>query len=233
MILDKIIDTIIRGVNGGKNVQGNIIDPKFVSQSLLPYRAEIAYRNIKRDKRLNNIWYQRYHLIYQPLLQASAPPGTVVFPVPAYIQLDTFDGVQYCGSKDMCNGWIRVKSVQQYSNLLTNKITNPKNNPELTYFMLDMSNRWVVVFNVPTVREGTIYGVQADPLEEPLPGYMGEYNKAKDNYPIDEGDLVELIELLKRDMGFMKAFKPAIAYDNPEGQAENPFPKAQQQAPPQ
>lgn len=226
MTLPKIKDTIQRFIDGLKTVQGSVIDPKFLDSGILHYRAEIAYRNYKRDGGLNDLYYQRINLLPNISLQYSAPSGSILMTqpqqdnkpafIPSFIKLGVYDGIQYCGSRDG-HAWIRIKNRQQLSNLLANKITNPKNNPCLTYFLWAPANRWMEIYNDSTVGEGMMYAVVADPSQ------VTEYNKDTDDFPMDEGDLVELIELMKKDLIEGKAFKPAIEWDKPTGNAEHPF----------
>ena len=97
MILPKIKDEIARSIGGNKETQGSIIDPKFLDAAIISYRAEIAYRNYKRDNGLSDIYYQRINLIYENALQSSAPDCSVIFTIPPFIKLGSYDGIGYCG----------------------------------------------------------------------------------------------------------------------------------------
>ena len=218
MKLAKIQDEIARSVGGNKETQGSIMDPKFISAAIISYRAEIAYRNYKRDRGLSDIYYQDIPLILDEDFQVNAPDcDSVVFEIPAFIKLGEYDGVLYCGGIDGQSPWLRVKDMGQLGRLQNNPITKFKNNPGEVYFLPLYMQNMVVVWNRPTLVEGKIRGVVNDPTK------VKEFNKDEDEYPIDEGDVVELIELIKRDIIQNKAFKPNIEWNQPTGQAENPF----------
>jgi len=229
MILPKIRDLIQRYVDGLKTTSGSIIDPKFLDSALNPYRAEIAYRNFKRDKGLNDIYYQDWNLILDTNLQADAEEGTVIFTVPPWIKLGDFDGLGYVGAKDLKDRWIRIKSPMQLSNMQLDPISNLCNNKGYTYYMPNLANKQIIVYNNTTVQQGTVHAVFADPCD--LSILSQDYNKDVDNWPMDEADIVEAIELLKRDLIEGRAYKPNLEMNEPRGGAENPFKQSVQQTP--
>ena len=219
MILPKIRDLMQRMVDGLKTTSGSIFDPKFLDSGLVVYRAEIAYRNFKRDKGLNDIYYQDFNLILDPNLQANAPEGAVVYNIPAYIKLGDFDGLGYVGSKDFRYKWIRIKNPMQLANINLLPGSALCNNPQYTYYMPNMHNKQIIVWNNPTNQEATAHAVWADPCDLSVIGQ--DYNKDVDNYPIDEGDVVEIIELLKQDLITGKAFEPNLKYNQPSSESQN------------
>lgn len=232
MILAKIRDEIARSVGGNKDVQNSVMDPKFLDAGIISYRAEIAYRNYKRDKWLNEQYYQEIKIIANPDLQLSAPCDGVILTqqmgnvIPPFVKLGNYDGISFCGSIDG-QAWVRIRNKAQLSNIQNHPLTNFRSTPKITYFLWDAANRWIVAYNKPTLLSGVLSAVVADPTQ------VVEFNKETDDYPIDEGDVVELIELMKRDIIENKAYAPSIKWNGPDGEAQHPFKQTIQQTPQQ
>lgn len=235
MTRDEVIFSILADTGGGQAQQSTKLDFGYIKKSLPSYRAtwiEKDYMRQASPRQLNPYCYQTVFLKYDPLLQASAPTGSVIYKVPPFIGLDNDDGIRFGGtlggtntqpinSRPCIKQWIRLYNRSKLATIQSHSYTRMENNPDDVYFLYNNNNGIVEVYNCPLNTEGKLEGILADPVDAP------QFNAAVDQYPIDVNSIAGIREIIYIQRTSVDAASPT---DNKfetaaEGQTRPPYAK--------
>jgi hypothetical protein len=229
MTLPNIIDALNRNVSGGSTNQLVQLDPKYIKAMVHSFRALQAEKDYKKNNlNINDAYYQRFYLKYDPNLQSSAPVGSVIFSfLPTFSFLGE-DGIRFGGSLGGTNTqpvnarpcikqWTRIMGRAKFATIQSHPYTRIENNPKKVYFLPNNFEGTLEVYNDTLITEGVIEGVFPDPTQ--VPGF----NEEVDNYPMPEDSLPELKSLIYEDrLAIVKTTKPNDESD-PQHTTERPL----------
>lgn len=107
MILDKLIETIIRTPSGGSMTDENKLDRDFVASNIHQVRADAMVEWFGKKGSIHDLWFQEYTPTFNVPLQTSGD-CIVRFKCPPVINLSASrDGFEYVGTVDDLNHFPR------------------------------------------------------------------------------------------------------------------------------
>jgi hypothetical protein len=192
MRLEQIIERLERVPEGAIITNQNRYDFWFLVSVLDEYRAAYLKDNYQKNKRLNPASYQKHYPRFKKELRTDC---YTAFESPSVISLDKVsDGLRYFGTNTQSgvetDGFIRIHSRAELSNMNNHKVMNVRNNRN-TYFMLDSSAGLIEVYgknwDIEEVLEEAIF---ASPVDVPT------FNWKLDQYPIEEDAIPTIIQMI-------------------------------------
>jgi hypothetical protein len=213
MTLKDLTDVIIRDISGAKNTTGNKFDGQYIAKTIHSYRARLCEIDFKRTGFVAPIYRQDYYLQFDKNFQGSVPQGNkiILYTLPRVITLVNRDGIEYIGGISCSSPWRYLRNRQEMATLNGNWFTSISNHPKTIYALYDAAKTRLELYNAENVREGLVQAVFADPCSVPT------YNPDVDPYPIDEGNISELRDLILKGVTETdKAIKAEMDFNTPQ-----------------
>ncbi len=185
MITPKIVERIKRLPFAGVISDENRLDSIYILNLVDAARGQVLRTVYQKDKRINNIAYQKFYGTYDINLQEG--DGIVRFACPTFIGMDAWtDGCRYVGSNDCSNAYARIKNRSELSTIQNHKIMKSLANVNISA-LYDASMGQIQIYFNPEVEELLVEGLFSKPTSIPT------FNYDFDEYPINE-DLIPMLE---------------------------------------
>jgi hypothetical protein len=196
---------------GGKFTDENRANPLSLISVLNTGRAVVLTQRHAKSNTIHPGFKQQYYPKYEPLLQEDECVS--VFRLPRVVEFnDMMDGLLFMGSVTGKGEFKRVRSRNEYHNMLGHRIGRYMLNKH-TYYLPDSSSELVTVFK-EGVKNVFLEIVADDPTS------VEGFNIEKDDYPITMDALKKVEEMVRQGTIFSYLKYPSNKASNSQDDSQ-------------
>lgn len=191
MILQELRE-IVKGLPSGGYLSSDQRESnEFIDKLINTGRAVVIPQIYSRTRKFLPIWVQSFTPEYSKLFQ-DGYKGSFMFIIPPVIGLGPPEsGYEYIGSTD-CNIQMRVwTNRSKFTSAISDRLMNPTSGRK-TNILFEGANVGEVYSQLGLKTAPVVRAIYANPMDIPT------YNIMKDNYPLDEGSIKELVNYLEK-----------------------------------